>query len=100
MAIALIFWNLNFVVLYSVADYSLAFTLSWLFRTGAVFLLPAILHLCLVLPGKRVPTRWAVVLGFDYGLAGLLAVLNMFGLLVARLATFEWGYYSIGTNVL
>ena len=80
------------------ADYELAFTLSWLFRTGAVFLLPAILHLCLVLPGKRVPTRWAVVLGFDYGLAGLLAVLNMFGLLVARLATFEWGYHSIGTK--
>ena len=97
LAISLLFWNLNFVVLYSVADYGLAFTLSWVFRTGAVFLLPAILHLCLVLPGRPIRYGWRLTLWADYGLALVLALLNLFGLLVTRLATFEWGYYSIGT---
>ena len=97
LATALVFWNLNFVVLYLIRDYSLAFSLSWILRTGAVFLLPAIPHLCLVLPGRGIGKGWIAVLILDYGFAATLALLNVFGLLVERLATFEWGYYSVGS---
>src|SRR5512143_41949 len=98
LATTLVFWNLNFVVLYSVRNYSTAFALSWVFRTGAVFLLPAILHLCLVLPGRSIGRVWKAILTCDYALAVALAGLNLSGLLVERLATFEWGYYSIGSR--
>lgn len=98
LATTLFFWNLNFVVLYSVRTYSTAALLSWIFRTGAVFLLPAILHLCLVLPGRALSRQWRMALALDYALAAVLAALNLFGLLVTRLASFEWGYYSIGSS--
>ena len=98
LALALVFWNLNFVVLYSVASYEWAFFLSWIFRTGAVFLLPAILHLCLVLPGRPLSTSWRVGLFVDYCFAVLLSILNLFGLLVQRLESFDYGYHSVGTQ--
>jgi two-component system nitrogen regulation sensor histidine kinase GlnL len=66
-------------------------------RTGAVFLVPAILHLAVVLPGRPLSLRWKVCLSVDYGYSIVLALLNLSGLLVERLAEFEWGYYSVGT---
>jgi two-component system nitrogen regulation sensor histidine kinase GlnL len=98
LALALVSWNLNFVVLYTIKDYQWAFLLAWLFRTGAVFLLPAILHLCLLLPGRTLSTTWRFVLLIDYGLAVTLAFLNCLGLLVERLEAFEWGYHSVGSR--
>ena len=96
LAATLLSWNMNFVVLYSIRDYGWAFRLTWIFRTRAIFLLPAILHLCLVFPGRPLGLFWRLVLISDYGFAAFLAALNCLGLLVQRLEVFEWGYYSVG----
>jgi len=98
LAITLVFWNLNFFVLYAVSDYERAFYWSWLLRTGAVFLLPAILHISLVLPGRPLARPWLYVLMGSYIWAAILAGLNIEGYLVERLAQFRWGYYSVGTS--
>ncbi|MFN8640823.1 MAG: ATP-binding protein [Candidatus Binatia bacterium] len=98
LAAALVCWNLNFATLYAIHDYDLAFRLTWIFRTGAVFLLPAILHLCLILPGKPLGPYWRIILIGDYGLAAVLATANVFGLLVPRLESFSWGYHSVGSS--
>jgi two-component system nitrogen regulation sensor histidine kinase GlnL len=98
LALALVSWNLNFAILYSVRDYGSAFFYAWIFRTGAVFLLPAILHLCLVLPQRQLSASWRYVLFVDYIFAACLAALNFAGLLVERLEAFEWGYHSVGSH--
>jgi signal transduction histidine kinase len=96
LALALAFWNLIFFALYSFEDYDRALKYSRLFRTGGLFLLPAILHLSLVLPGRAISRPWKIVLFFDYGLSLAMAILNTAGVLVTQLATFYWGYYSVG----
>jgi two-component system nitrogen regulation sensor histidine kinase GlnL len=98
LAITLVFWNLIFFALYTFNDYNTAFQLSRIFRTGGVFLVPAILHLALVLPGRPLSRIWRIVLAADYLMSCFLAILSAMGLLVARLATFYWGYYSIGAG--
>ncbi len=98
LATALVFWNLNFFVLYGITDYDTAFLYSWILRTGAVFLLPAILQLSLVLPGRPIALGWTWILGGAYAWAAMLAILNVRGLLVESLAHFRWGYYSVGTK--
>lgn len=98
LTVTLVFWNLIFFALYAFHDYETAFRLSRLFRTGGLFLLPAILHLSLVLPGRPIATYWKLVLIVDYGVSAVMAWLNTSNLLVSRLATFYWGYYSVGTE--
>ena len=98
LALTLVFWNLIFFALYAFHDYQTAFELSRLFRTGGVFLLPAILHLSLVLPGRPIPAPWKLVLTVDYGISAAMAALSASDLLVTQLATFYWGYYSVGTG--
>jgi len=97
MALSLAAWNSNFVVLYGVSDYLTAFNLSWVMRTGAVFLMPSILHVVLLLPGRPLSVHWRTVLLVNYLYASVLACLNIFGLLVERLSHFQWGYHSVGT---
>lgn len=98
LALTLVFWNLIFFALYAFPDYDTAFRLSRLFRTGGLFLLPAILHLSLVLPGRPIPAHWKIILIVDYAVSVFMAWLNIVDLLVTQLATFYWGYYSIGTG--
>lgn len=98
LALSLVFWNLIFFALYTFHDYQTAFQLSRIFRTGGVFLLPAILHLTLVLPGRRISRPWVAVLALDYVASAAMAALSASGLLVAELATFYWGYYSVGAG--
>lgn len=98
LTVALVFWNLNFFALYAFESYATALTLSRIFRTGAVFVPPAILHLSLVLPGTPIVGVWRRFLIVDYLWSAGLALLNIAGLLVNRLEPFSWGYYSIGTS--
>lgn len=98
MAAALVCWNLNFFALYAGFEYERAFALAWFFRTGAIFVVPTILHLSLVLPGRPIPRIWAVALGASYVCSVSLALFNLSGLLVERLAPFAWGYYSVTTR--
>lgn len=98
LALTLVFWNLIFFALYTFNNYATAFELSRVFRTGGVFLLPAILHLTLVLPGRPLGRPWTIVLAADYAVSVFLAALSVNDLLVTQLATFYWGYYSVGTG--
>ena len=98
LALTLVFWNLNFFALYAFRDYEVALALSRVFRTGAVFVLPAILHLSLVLPGGTLSRGWRRFLWIDYSCALVLAGLNVAGILVNHLESFTWGYYSVGTR--
>ena len=98
LSFTLVFWNLIFFALYTFQDYETAFTYSRLFRTVGVFFMPAILHLSLVLPGRAIPGRWRSILLLDYAISGLLAYLSAMDRLVTQLATYYWGYYSIGTH--
>lgn len=96
LACMLVFWNLNFFVLYSVTDRDLALELTRYFRLGSFFLLPAILHLSVVLYGR--PSRiWRAVLVVDYAVTCLLVTVNAFGLFLSDLRQFVFGYYSVGT---
>src|SRR5215472_2169828 len=96
-AVALAFWNLIFVVLYSVSNYQLAFELSRVLRSGAIFLFPAILHLAIAAPERpRSPWVWSALIA-NYLLFGLLVIANAFDLVVTHLRHVQWGYYSVGT---
>lgn len=98
-AVALAFWNLIFVVLYSVSNYHLAFELSRVMRSGAIFLFPAILHLVIAAP-ERPRSKWVWrILIADYVVFGLLVLANAFDLVVSHLRTVQWGYYSVGTGL-
>jgi signal transduction histidine kinase len=98
-AVALAFWNLIYVVLYSVSDYNLAFQLSRVMRSGAIFMFPGILHLAIAAP-ERPRSRWVwKVLVADYTFFGLLVVANAFDLVVTHLRMVQWGYYSVGTSL-
>ncbi len=93
LAVALIFWNLNFFVLYSVSDAELAEYLARVFRTGAYLLPAAILHMCLALSasGRRL---WRAVLAADYCFAFAFAGLNALGAFGLKLQPYAWGYYT------
>ena len=93
----LVFWNLNFFVLYSISNYKLAFDLARTFRMGAFFLAPALLHLLVAL-GEERSKVWRYVLVVDYLVACMLAAVNTVDLFVYELRTFAWGYYSVGTK--
>ncbi len=95
-AVLLCFWNLNFFALYSVADVDLLWQMSRTLRTGTLFLPPAILHLFLSIDPNR-PAAWDKVLVVDYAIAVLLAIANVFDLLVINLHHFDWGYASVGS---
>src|SRR4030095_6086831 len=99
-AVGLAFWNLIYVVLYSVQSYHLAFELSRVMRSGAIFLFPGTLHLAIVAP-ERPRSRWVWrLLVVDYGLFVLLVLANAFDLVVTELRTVKWGYYSVGDTPL
>ena len=96
-AISLAFWNLIYVVFYSVTDHDRAFQLARIVRCGAMFLFPAVLHLAVILPGRqRRPLVWWL-LAIDYIAFISLAIANAFDLLVSDLRVVRWGYYSVGT---
>lgn len=97
LALTLVFWNLNIFALSAFDDYTSALEYSRLFRTGSLFLLPAILHLTLVLPGRPIPLVWRAVLILDYAVSAFLAVVNVRGGLVTELESHYWGFYSVGS---
>jgi signal transduction histidine kinase len=97
LAVALVFWNLNFFALYSISDYELAFSLTRVFRSLAVFLFPTVLYFSLVMPGRGIHATWGKVLFLDYAIAVVLSSLNAFDFFVVELREFAWGYYSVGT---
>ena len=96
-ALALAFWNLLYVVLYSVQDQGRAFVLARLVRCGAMYLFPSVLHIIVALPHRlrQKPLWWLVYA--NYALFSVLVVANVWDLLVADLRWVGWGYYSIGT---
>ncbi len=98
LACMLVFWNLNFFVLYSVSDYDLAFSLTRTFRLGAFFVPPAILHLIVALRERR-HQFWRNVLLANYAIACALMASNSVDLFVTHLRVFSWGYYSVGTRL-
>lgn len=98
LASMLVLWNLNFFVLYSVSDREVALGLTRVFRVGALFVPPAVLHLVTVL-GDRRSTVWRMVLVANYCLACGLAIANGLDLFVSELRRFTWGYYSVGTRL-
>lgn len=95
LATTLVLWNLNFFVLYSVADRNAAFQLTRLFRVGSIFLAPAVLHLVFALDCQR-PRVWRVGLIAAYGGACVLTVANFLDLMVSGLQRYAWGYYWMG----
>ncbi|MGH7790157.1 MAG: ATP-binding protein [Candidatus Binatia bacterium] len=96
-AICLTFWNLIYVVLYSVPDHELAFALSRPIRSGAIFLFPGIVHLIIATP-ERPRSRWIWnALIVDYALSAVLVGANALDLVVRDLRPVAWGYYSVGT---
>jgi len=97
LAIVLVFWNLNFFILYSVKDYELALGLTRVVRLGGLFAPPAILHLFVVIRGQS-SRFWRNLLVFDYAFSCGLAVLNAFDLIVVDLRPFTWGYSSVGSG--
>lgn len=98
LGISLLFWNLTFFALHALNDYNQALEYSRLFRTVGIFVLPAMLHLALALPGRPILVPWRTVLIIDYSLTIILAILNFNGLFVTRLDTFHWGFYSVTTG--
>jgi two-component system NtrC family sensor kinase len=98
LASMLVLWNLNFFVLYSVSDREVALGLTRIFRVGALFVPPAVLHLVTILRDRR-STVWRLLLIASYSCACGLAVANAFDLFVYELQTFSWGYYSVGTRL-
>lgn len=98
MATMLALWNLNFYVLYSVPERDVALSLTRVFRVGALFLPPAVLHLVLVLRRGR-NRAWRYLLVADYAVACGLTVANSMDLFVFELRKFSWGYYSVGTKL-
>jgi signal transduction histidine kinase len=97
--IALAFWNCIYIVLYYVKDYDLAFSLSRLARSGALFLFPAVLHLAISVP-QRPRSRYVMgALIVNYVLFTGLVVANAFDLLVPRLRIVPGGYYSLGSSL-
>src|SRR5262245_10770142 len=67
-AISLAFWNLIYVVFYSVSDHNRAFALARIVRCGAMFLFPAVLHLAVALPGRRRRAALWRLLVLDYAI--------------------------------
>lgn len=96
-SVTLAFWNLIYVVFYSVSDHDLAYELARIVRSGAMFLFPAILHLVIALPGR--PRRAIIwrLLALDYVVFAGLIVADAFNLLIKDLRVVGWGYYSVGT---
>jgi two-component system, NtrC family, sensor kinase len=97
LASVLVFWNLNFFVLYYVSDHNLALGLTRIVRVGGLFAPPAILHLAIALRPRRSELWWKV-LAVDYCLTFLIVILNAFDLIVADVRSFAWGYSSVGTR--
>jgi len=91
----LVLWNLNFFVLYSVADREVAVYLTRLFRVGSNFLAPTVLHLVLALDSQRPPSWRAGLIG-AYAGACILTLANCLDLMVSGLQRYSWGYYWIG----
>src|SRR5690349_6812563 len=83
LALTLVFWNLNFLVLYFVRDYDLALTLTDIFRVGAFFVPPAVLHLSIVLGADERSPIWRHSLLVSYLTATTLTVANACGYFVA-----------------
>ena len=98
LAATVVCWNLNFFVLYSVSDHDLAFSLSRVFRSGVMFMFPAILHLCVALIDKD-SRFWRNTLAVDYSLAALLALANASDSLISEVRKVPWGYASVGTPI-
>jgi len=96
-AVSLAFWNLIYVVFYSVGDRNLAFELLRPIRSGAMFLFPAVLHLTLSLPGRQRHVLLRRILALDYAIFAGLVLANAFDLVVKDLRVVQWGYYSVGT---
>lgn len=95
LACTLVFWNLHFFVLDSVGDEALAAQITRILRVGALFMPPAVLNLTLALRvGREQRFKWVLLI--DYILAALLALSDLFGLVVADLRLAAWGYSSIG----
>jgi signal transduction histidine kinase len=99
LAVTLVFWNLNFFVLYSASDPVLTFRLIRVFRVGNIFMLPAIPHLVMVLRERR-SRFWRTAMIADYGFSCVLVVLNTQDLLVSGLHRVAWGYSSVAGPLL
>jgi len=99
LAVILVFWNLNFFVLYSVADHDLAFGLSRVCRSAVMFLPPAVLHLLGSLGGQRRPIWWKI-LWVDYGVSFLLLLANSMDWLVPEIRPTPLGFVSVYTPLV
>ncbi len=98
LAAVLVFWNLNFFVLYWIQDRALALELTRFFRIGACLAPPAVFHLALALRGNY--SRVAqVALLLNYAIACGFVGANAFGIFVYDVRPFVFGFYSVGTPI-
>src|SRR6266545_8284737 len=71
LALTLVFWNLNFFVMYWASDPVAAFRATRGLRAVAMFVPPAVFHLSLAL-SDELGKRWWRILLLDYAFAALL----------------------------
>ena len=98
MALNAACWNLGIFSLYYFKDPVEAEWWNRLFRTGIIFAAPSTFHLTVLFLGPvwRRIDRQLLVAG--YAFAGLVAVMNLRGMLVAHLVPHQWGWYIVPTR--
>jgi signal transduction histidine kinase len=93
MTVTFVGWNLDIFALYYFPDPVRAEWWSRVFRTVLCFLPPAAFHFSLIVSQTRRAGIWRWLLRVGYGLAALLAILNLHGDLVRDVVRHPWGWY-------
>jgi signal transduction histidine kinase len=96
MALTIVSWNLAIFSLYYFTDPADAEWWSRVFRVGICLAPVATFHFALTLSESR-GALWRVLLGAGYGLAALLVVADLCGLLVSGVRPHIWGWYIVPT---
>ena len=89
-AMAIAIWNFGTFALFQKQDNASAYQWAKLMQFGVIFIPVTMLHLCLVLTGRK-PGKWLVLL---YGFHGFLAVLNAFDHFISGVHSVGYAYYS------
>ena len=89
-ALSIAIWNLGTFALFQKQDAESAYRWAKLMQFGVIFIPVTMLHLCLLLTGRK-PGKWLV---FLYCFHGVLAVMNAFGWFISGVHFVGYAYYS------
>ena len=89
-ALSIAIWNFGTFALFQKQDPMSAYRWAKLMQYGVIFIPVTMLHLCLLLTGRK-PGRWLVLI---YCFHGVLAVLNAFDLFISGVHHVGYAYYS------